>query len=71
MTNPPLTFSIDANTQTIEELWKSVADLSTRRVADNALCRHYPLSVRVGQLNTIKCLIQTIEKTHNLMNQVN
>lgn len=53
--------------QSIDELWKSVENLASGRVKDNALSDEYPLSVRETQLSSLKTLVEEIEKNHDSM----
>jgi len=55
------------DTQSIEELWESIANLSSHVVDDNSLCdEHYPKAVREIQLLSLKTIILEIEKTCSL-----
>lgn len=56
---------INDETQTLGELWQSVAVLASGRVEDNALVSEYPLDIRKRQVESLKHLVVTIEATHN------
>lgn len=58
-------YRLDTNTQTVAELWESVAKLAAGRVADNKLCDSYPINVRQAQLMSLKGLVQRLEQTHD------
>jgi len=62
-----LTFAKDEETQTIEELWISLAKLSANIVEDNKHSNYsgeYPIWVRQIQLVGITALVKCIEETH-------
>jgi hypothetical protein len=50
-------------TQSIEQLWESIANLSSHVDDDNYKCDEYPKTVRERQLLSIKIIISEIEKT--------
>lgn len=61
----PLTkFSLNEDTQSVSELWKSIADLSQARVVDNAKSPVYPLPTRVMQVASLRALVSKLEETH-------
>lgn len=63
-----LNYSIDSSTQTIEELWESLAKFAQSRAKDNLKydgC--YPLEIREIQLPGLKSLVEAIEITHQKM----
>lgn len=64
-----LSFKVNDDMQTIEQLWESVANLANRRVEDNKLMGEYPLSVRQLQVAGLKSLAQAIEDTHKAMEE--
>lgn len=64
-----LSSSKDNDTQTIEELWISIAKLAAHVVEDNKLYNgSYPLRVREQQLVSIKALVNVIQETHDVVN---
>lgn len=60
-------FSVDSDTQTVSELWQSIAKLSQGRVEDNNKSESYPLSTRIRQIDDIKNLVVALEKSHLAM----
>jgi hypothetical protein len=56
---------INDETQSLSELWQSVAILASGRVSDNALVSEYPIDIRKRQVESLKHLVATIEATHN------
>jgi len=64
--HPKLTDRVDENTQSIGELWESLAKFTQRRAEDNKnYFGDYPLSVRRAQMPTLKSLVAAIEKFHD------
>lgn len=55
---------LNAQTQHISALWESLAKLASNRCKDNARSSEYPLSCRERQLESVKALVDAIEKTH-------
>jgi hypothetical protein len=63
-----LNYSLNSSTQTIDELWKSIAAFAVARVADNSKYNgHYPIDIRELQLPALKSLVEVIELTHQKM----
>lgn len=66
--NNLMDFAIDNDTQSIKELWESVAKMGSHVVNDNIKSDgDYPLSVREIQLTSLKTLVTAIEKTHHAL----
>lgn len=60
--NIPKDFSLENGIQNVTELWGSIARLAKGRVDDPD--PEYPLQLRMLQLNTLKMMVETLEKTH-------
>jgi hypothetical protein len=56
--------SVDEGTQTLSDLWQSIADIANGCVADNAKSETYPLHVREQQLASLEVLINALDMTH-------
>lgn len=64
-----LNFKKDEDSQIIEELWISLAKISSNIVNDNTHLNYegeYPIKIRKIQLTSIKALVNAIEQTHNI-----
>jgi hypothetical protein len=57
-------FKLNASTQSVGELWESIATIAQGRVNDNNLPGDYPLSLRKRQLESISSLVITLELSH-------
>lgn len=68
--NNLMDFAIDNDTQSIKELWESVAKMGSHVVNDNIKSDgDYPLSVRKMQLASLKTLVSTLEMSHTAIEQ--
>ena len=53
--------------QTVEELWKSIANLAFARVAYMTNEKYYPTETRIAQARTLKVLVDVLMATHEAM----
>lgn len=61
-----LTDKTDEDTQTIEELWKSMLYFCKNRVKDNEKYNgEYPIATRMVQMETLKALVEAIDEFHD------
>lgn len=64
-------YRIDEDTQSLGELWSSLAKLSAGRAHDNNVTQEYPLDIRKRQIEGILLLANTIKKTHEKIDKIN
>lgn len=69
-TSIPTDFQVDSETQNISELWEAIEKIAKGRVQDNERSDEYPLEMRKRQLHSLQNLIDTIQKTHNKMDNL-
>ena len=60
-------FKINDETQTIAELWASVAELANAKVEENAHSENYNKDIGEQQAKELKILLDVISKTHKKM----
>lgn len=58
-----LNFKLDEETQSVKELWHSLADVVTGRVRDNE-DGNYPILMRIQQLVSIQALVTALFESH-------
>ena len=64
-TKVSMNYRLDDNTQTVGELWESIAKLAAGSVADNKVCDNYPFRIRQSQLESLKELVKSLDDSHN------
>jgi hypothetical protein len=65
MDQPKLTDRVNNDTQSIEELWESLAKLSQNITKDNQRYNgEYPISIRERQMITLDSLVNAIKGFH-------
>lgn len=57
-------YKLNEDTQSLDELWESIAKLATGRVKDNSISTVYPLETRKRQLDALLVLANAIKATH-------
>lgn len=60
-----ITDRLNQDTQTIGELWESLATFCNNRIEDNKRNEQYPLDTRISQMAHLQSLVNAIYATHD------